>query len=78
MGQGEGMKNIKFEYKDFLNLGEHEHCKFCWHKFMKNPNGQKDCSNQGYCSTDGKYWVCEECYDDFKLLFNWKLVDYKK
>lgn len=42
---------------------------------MENLDGVKDCSKQGYCSIDGKYWVCEECFNDFMKKFNWKLLD---
>lgn len=50
----------------------HARCEFCWHKFMENPDGVKDCSKQGYCSIDGKYWICEDCFNDFRKKFNWK------
>lgn len=82
MGQGEGMQDKEFQYREFVKPSErweHEHCKFCGHKFMENPNGLKDCSKQGYCSTDDREdWVCEECFDDFKEMFHWKVVDGKK
>lgn len=82
MGQGEGMLDKEFQYREFVKPSErweHEHCKFCGHKFMENPNGLKDCSKQGYCSTDDREdWVCEECFDDFKEMFHWKVVDGKK
>lgn len=74
-GQEEYMQGRQFTYKKFVGNGgsnEHEHCEFCWHKFMEYPEGMKDCSNEGYCSMDGKYWVCEECFKDFKDEFSWK------
>ncbi|MCM1225339.1 MAG: hypothetical protein NC548_63920 [Lachnospiraceae bacterium] len=77
-GQDEYLRNKKFQYKEFKKLQDdwdHEHCEFCWHKFMENPEGVKDCSKQGYCSVDGKYWVCEECFNDFAEKLNMKLVD---
>ena len=78
MGQGEGMENREFGYKEFAKPSEkwnHEHCVFCRHKFMENPEGMKDCSKQGYCSTDGKEeWICDECFDDFKEMFHLKVV----
>jgi len=52
MGQGEGMTNREFYYKDFVKPSEnwdHEHCVFCGHKFMENPEGLKDYSKQEYC-----------------------------
>lgn len=77
-GQDEYLQNKVFQFKEFLNSQNgslHTHCEFCWHKFMENPDGVKDCSKQGYCSIDGKYWVCEECFNDFRKKFNWKLLD---
>lgn len=78
MGQGEGMKDREFQYKEFVKPSEswdHEHCVFCFHTFMENPQGQKDCSKQGYCSTDGRQdWVCDECFNDFKEMFHLTLT----
>ncbi len=51
----------------------HEHCIFCWHKFMEHCDNTKDCSDRGYCTKDKKYWICEECFLDFKEMFGWKL-----
>lgn len=31
----------------------------------------------GYCTCDRYRWICEQCYNDFKELFDWKLVDEK-
>ena len=74
-GQDEYMQGMKFIYKKFAVGGdsnEHEHCEFCWHKFMEHPEGIEDCSSSGYCSLDGKYWVCEECFEDFRESFSWE------
>lgn len=74
-GQEEYMQGIQFIYKSFVSSNDnskHEHCEFCWHKFMEQPEGVEDCSSEGYCSSDGKYWVCEECFEDFKNEFSWK------
>ena len=49
---------------------DHEHCEFCWEKFSE----LEDDLHQGYCTIDRYYWICEECYNDFKEMFNWKLV----
>ena len=44
----------------------HEHCEFCWEKALTD----KECSF--YCTEDMRYWVCEECFNDFKEKFNWE------
>lgn len=56
---------------DFLNGDKvqhlwHEHCEFCWEKATTD----KECSF--YCTGDLKYWVCEECFNDFKEQFHLK------
>lgn len=53
---------------------DHSHCEFCWHKFMENCNGVSDCSDNGYVTCDGTYWICNKCFDDFKNKFKWSVV----
>jgi len=75
-GQEEYMMNMSFVYKKFVpqEVGEdHTHCEFCWHKFMENAEEVKDASEHGYCSSEQEKWVCEECFEDFKQMFNWKI-----
>ena len=43
----------------------HDHCEFCLETFG---NAGLD---TGYCSDDGYYWVCEQCFEDFKDYFGW-------
>lgn len=77
-GQEEYMRKMEFEYKKFLprkGQDAHTHCEFCWHKFMENCDGVFDCSTHGFCSADGQYWVCEECFHDFRELLSWRIVD---
>lgn len=52
-------------------VGDHYHCEFCWHRFMEDSTGIEDCSTEGYSTLDGYQWICEECYNDFKDMFNW-------
>ena len=44
----------------------HEHCSFCCEKALTD----KACTF--YCTEDMYYWICEECFCDFKEKFNWK------
>ena len=48
-----------------IGLFWHEHCEFCWDKAMSDTEGTF------YCTEDMYYWVCHECFDDFKNDFNW-------
>ena len=77
-GQEEYLQNANFQLCNFIaskENGDHTHCEFCWHKFMEEPDDIADCSQIGYRSEDGKYWVCVECAKDFKQKFNWQLSD---
>lgn len=47
----------------------HAHCEFCWEKAATD----KECVF--YCTKDMQYWVCPECFRDFKDLFDWKEND---
>ncbi len=51
---------------------DHDHCSFCFAKFMVNdlPN----MLHKGYCTEDEYYWICSNCYNDYKERFKWKLL----
>lgn len=60
------------KYKQPSKEWDHDHCEFCWTKFMEIRDD--DIYNEGYNTTDnnGKCsWVCKECFDDFKETFQW-------
>ncbi len=59
------------KYVKFSDEWEHEHCEFCGEKISEYDGDL----NEGYCTEDEKYWICKECYNDFKETFNWKLVN---
>ncbi len=46
---------------------DHEHCEFCWCKFL---DGTK-----GYSTLDKNHWICEKCYYDFRDEFQWKIIE---
>lgn len=56
----------KSVYKPLSKNWDHDHCAFCWDKFSENA---EDLSS-GYCTKDKKHWICEECFNDFKEMFN--------
>ena len=47
---------------------DHAHCSFCWEKFG-NAEGM---TRMGYRVVDGPWWVCENCFNDFRNRFEWK------
>ena len=62
----EKLLNISFE--KWSETWDHEHCEFCWAKFSEFDGDLK----KGYCTLDKKKWICNECFNDFKEMFNWK------
>ena len=51
----------------------HTHCEFCWAKFST----YKEDLKWGYTTYDKRFWICEECFNDFKDRFQWE-VDFTK
>ncbi len=50
---------------------DHEHCEFCWGKFSDFP----DTLHEGYTTEDNYYWICPACFEDFKEMFKWKVIE---
>jgi hypothetical protein len=77
LGQEEYLSNKKFikvnilEYKNkFKKKGRfHEHCEFCFEKIEN--------IDLAFCTKDFYYWICPECFNDFKLKFNFEDFKYK-
>lgn len=57
----------------FVSIGQldHTHCAFCWEKFGED----EGCLHGGYCTLEGRHWICEQCFQDFKKQFEWQLED---
>ena len=51
---------------------DHDHCEFCWGKFTETPC--PDTLQAGYANFDNFYWVCQQCFDDFKDQFKFSLA----
>lgn len=60
----------------FRIYSDHEHCIFCWRKFMENCDNPEDdyCTTIGYCTLDDLTWICEECFNDFHQQFHWTVI----
>lgn len=46
---------------------DHDHCTFCWAKFMEAP----DALREGYTTAEGEHWICLRCFKDFRDRFGW-------
>lgn len=77
MGQEKYLLGVQLKYiphyKRFSETWEHEHCCFCTQKISQLDGD----AHSGYCTTDEKQsnWICEDCFDDFKVEFKWVLVE---
>lgn len=76
MGQEDFLMNAKVcrkRYKAPSPRWDHDHCVFCTDKFMDRDGYLRE----GYCTLncDGTFWICDECFEDFKEMFHFELVD---
>jgi hypothetical protein len=68
---------------------EHEHCEFCWAKFLDASYSpaiaqllEEDPSllSEGYTEAPGgqqppgEHWICHQCFEDFRDEFGWTVV----
>ena len=80
---------VRKRYRATTETSEHEHCEFCWAKFMDPEFSLEHYGfiaehpqllTEGYATIgaqpDGAdtYWVCEACFSDFAERFRWRLV----
>jgi hypothetical protein len=68
-----GVKLIRESYSAPNDQWDHDHCEFCWTKFMEQ--GYSGTLSSGYTTEDRRHWICESCYEDFKDLFEWSVLE---
>lgn len=61
----------KQNYKKPSKEWDHDHCCFCWEKFSEDETVGM---TWGYSTLDEKYWICEDCFNDFKDKFEWEVT----
>ena len=66
--QDEYLQGVTLYFRKW-SFEDHAHCEFCWEKFSSYP----DSLHEGYTTADNYYWICPECYNDFKEKFRWTL-----
>jgi len=74
MGQERYLKNAQLRkeaYAPSTRTSDHDHCVFCTDKFS-NLEGYL---HMGYYAPKGDHWICEQCYQDFKDTFNFRVED---
>ena len=78
------------DYKVYSANWDHDHCEFCFKKFLDPSYADwmrdalakpsDDHAGSGYANVaagdtpSARYWVCRECFDDFRPEFGWELV----
>ncbi|MDR1840510.1 MAG: hypothetical protein LBQ86_01115 [Holophagales bacterium] len=63
------LKGVRLVHSKYIQPREdwdHDHCEFCTDKIDAS-------TGMAYYTKDTHHWICEECYADFKELFEWKL-----
>ena len=60
------------KYTPYRESWDHDHCEFCWEKFcLCCPDSLKE----GYATKDNYWWICDQCFEDFKEMFEWNVGD---
>ena len=70
------LHRASLQWRTYANANpanDHDHCEFCFAKFMTSPENHGLC--EGYATADAYRWICKPCYDDFRTLFDWQLSD---
>ena len=49
---------------------DHDHCEFCGEKFFQRDGFL----HEGYCTPDKYRWICKNCFNDFKIMFQWNVT----
>ncbi len=68
------LKGLSLTFKSYTKYREcwdHDHCEFCMSKFMEPPH---EALHEGYTTPDRYRWICTDCFNDFKEMFEWKLI----
>ena len=66
-----GVKLIYNQYVPYRTDWDHDHCEFCMDKFGL----EKMSLHYGYCTEDHRFWICPNCFHDFKDMFDWKVIN---
>jgi len=67
-----GISLVWRRYTRYSDKWEHDHCEFCYAKFMEEPG--PEILTEGYATPDKYRWICKTCFDDFNDLFNWQVA----
>jgi len=57
---------IKGKFTPYRESWEHEHCAFCSERI-------DDKTSLAYSTEDRYHWICTECFEGFKEMFQWSV-----
>lgn len=66
-----GITLRRVRHKPHSKQWDHEHCILCNRKICESIESAE---KTAYRTEDSIYWVCEQCVNDLKSYFNWKLT----
>ena len=69
--QKEYLENRTFLFGK-VRTNDHEHCEFCYEKFIVGDNKNVYVTLDGYCH------VCEQCFEDFKSALSFRVFELNK
>jgi len=75
-GQERYLKGAIFTFKTYSKYREgwdHDHCEFCGAKLMEP--GTPDVLHEGYITQDNYRWICSQCFQDFREMFEWTVTE---
>lgn len=70
MGQERYLKGIVLSWQPYkATRGVLAHCEFCQEEFMES--GVDGTFKEGYTTSDQSYWICNNCFQNFKDSYDW-------
>jgi hypothetical protein len=75
-GQEKYLTGVTLHHRSYFLWREdwdHDHCEFCWRKFLVPGDVEMDYSTRAGWATEDEYrWICDGCFADFRDRFHWK------
>ena len=87
----QGATLVRKPYRVWSETWEHDHCEFCWAKFVDPAFSEAHAQlvrdeptvlTEGYAALgtgphgeDEYHWICAACFEDFRARFGWRVVN---
>lgn len=70
-----GVALYRRRYRRYSDQWDHDHCDFCWAKFMDEQDGIPGTLHEGYVTEKERTWICPRCFEDFRERFAWNVLE---